>query len=128
MTLDIVELQRLCDEAWPPPWEKFGNTVTLKLKGGIVHTITLPGDHQTLAFIAASRTVVPALLARLQEAEKERDILSVAYAYADHLPSCPAIQYMNGTCDCGYRKVAQMVEATLDTTTVVVAQAREANT
>lgn len=67
--LDLAELRKLADEAWPEPWEKFGNTVTLKLKGGIVHTIVLPGDHQTLAFIAASRTVVPELIDRLDRAE-----------------------------------------------------------
>ena len=72
--LDISDLRRLCDEAWPPPWEKFGNTVTLKLKGGIVHTLTLPGDHQTLAFIAQSRTVVPSLMDEIESlrAELER--------------------------------------------------------
>lgn len=74
--LDLDDLQRLADEAWPPPWEKFGNTVTLKLKGGIVHTIILPGDHQTLAFIAAARTAVPDLIARLITVEQERDILA----------------------------------------------------
>lgn len=78
MTTELDELRRLCDEAWPPPWEKFGNTVTLKLKGGIVHTITLPGDHQTLAFIAASRTAVPALLDRLAELER-RDANYLTY-------------------------------------------------
>ena len=71
MSDDLDALERLCNEAWPPPWVKFGNTVSLMLKGGIVHTITLPGDHQTLAFIAASRTAVPELITRVRTLQAE---------------------------------------------------------
>lgn len=105
--LDLNELQRLCDEAWPPPWEKFGNTVSLKLKGGIVHSITLPGDHQTLAFIAASRAAIPELIARLTAAERERDELREALKhYGAHQSPCP-LRYnmsMHG-CRCGLWQV-----------------------
>lgn len=67
------ELRRLADAAWPGPWEKFGNTVTLKARGKVAQTITLPGDHQTIAFIAAARSAVPALL---DEVEQLREALT----------------------------------------------------
>lgn len=76
LTPDQLEaLRQLAAEAWPGPWEKFGNTVTLKLKGGVVHTITLPGDHQTLAFIAAARQAVPQLISELEELRRQFKIM-----------------------------------------------------
>ena len=73
MTDLIKQARELCASATPGPWkvEQKGNTVkSMAIKGVCCGMSAMRDDYH---FIAASRTLVPALADALEKAEAERD-------------------------------------------------------
>lgn len=67
--------------------------------------------HETLDQLAAVIAQRDDWKRKAEQAERTYDLLAVAYAYADHLPSCQVVHDSDDTCDCGYREVARAIEA-----------------
>lgn len=114
--LDLDELERLCEQATPGPWkwDEEGDANSndwdghgpdllalsvLERHGSLTLPKTVIGswghdawgldiEEVDAAFIAASRTAVPALIAALRAAERERDTLREALREAESLLDC----------------------------------------
>ena len=70
-----ARLAALADAATPGPWDEHEwAVVALPEVAPVCHAV----HEDDAAFIAASRTAVPALLAALDDAERERDRLRAA--------------------------------------------------
>lgn len=100
MTTDslVIEAQKLVDAATPGPWtvptafhgpERYDNDHVMieSPDGPVVHHVYYDGHHlialpRDSAFIAASRTLVPALLAALAESQRETAKMRAVYEAA----------------------------------------------
>lgn len=90
--LDLDELERLCEQATPGPWETFATDsrypIYVHIRGEEFYHVAImdsQGYKQGIAdaaFVAVSRTAVPAMIKALRAAERERDMLREALAAA----------------------------------------------
>ena len=88
--VELTKIQRLCEAATPGPWsENYGNVWSDPDDAESVRVLNAkwmthqdserpnaPAVCPDAAFAAAARTAVPALIARLRNAEQQRDAMS----------------------------------------------------
>lgn len=69
--MKLEDLKKLCDEATPGPWEYSDYDSEFTKGGGLVGTSAfgLMADKSTCRFIAASRTMIPRLIAVAEAAQ-----------------------------------------------------------
>lgn len=85
MTIDIDQAERLANAATPGPWTVAPNGGGIYGPCPIVVAVTVGDDpepvvfatNDDLDFIAAARTLVPALIAEVRRLTKERDAYDV---------------------------------------------------
>jgi hypothetical protein len=74
MTYSLQELEALCAAATPGPWEVLRNTDGRHLVGADGHGLVLMDvepEHPDLQFMAAARTAIPELIARIKELDPD---------------------------------------------------------
>ena len=70
---DLKAAAELADKATPGPWEHRGDEITATHPDGSGWSVGHTLDSEDAAFIAASRTLIPQLLAEVDRLTKERD-------------------------------------------------------
>jgi len=77
--MKLEDIQKLCDEATPGPWtydEVINPSITYERKDAVIHEISDPGNYiylEDAKFIAASRELLPKLLAVVKAAKNLQD-------------------------------------------------------